>query len=201
MENDGLGYSLILDSISIGNMVSRNSIEEISINPIPYRFLTSIKFTKTDILNELKGKLITSLAIHNNIGFYQVELEQVNNDSIIYLSQSYNPGWIAFTNGKILDHVLVNDWANGWKIDGQTSKVTIIFWPQYLEFLGFALLAITFLSILLIKENMNNLSHLQIRNPKDDETPIESGTQIFASLLPLISHFGKDGFFIQNLRI
>lgn len=31
---------------------------------------------------------------------------------------------------------------------------------------------------------MINLSHLQIRNPKDDETPIESGTQIFASLLP-----------------
>lgn len=28
------------------------------------------------------------------------------------------------------------------------------------------------------------LTHLQIRNPKDDETPIESGTQIFASLLP-----------------
>src|SRR3989344_2251637 len=31
---------------------------------------------------------------------------------------------------------------------------------------------------------MSTLSHLQIRNPKDDETPIESGTQIFASLLP-----------------
>ncbi|MFZ6034651.1 MAG: type IV secretory system conjugative DNA transfer family protein [Patescibacteria group bacterium] len=31
---------------------------------------------------------------------------------------------------------------------------------------------------------MSNLSHLQIRNPKDDETPIESATQIFASLLP-----------------
>lgn len=29
-----------------------------------------------------------------------------------------------------------------------------------------------------------NLVHLQIRNPKDDETPIESATQIFASLLP-----------------
>jgi len=28
------------------------------------------------------------------------------------------------------------------------------------------------------------LSHLQIRNPKDDETPIEAATQIFASLLP-----------------
>lgn len=31
---------------------------------------------------------------------------------------------------------------------------------------------------------MSTLSHLQIRNPKDDETPIESATQIFASLLP-----------------
>lgn len=31
---------------------------------------------------------------------------------------------------------------------------------------------------------MNNLVHLQIRNPKDDETPIEAATQIFSSLLP-----------------
>lgn len=27
------------------------------------------------------------------------------------------------------------------------------------------------------------LTHLQIRNPKDDETPIESASQIFASIL------------------
>jgi hypothetical protein len=31
---------------------------------------------------------------------------------------------------------------------------------------------------------MPELSHLQIRNPKDDETPIESAAQIFASALP-----------------
>ncbi|MBI3366193.1 type IV secretion system DNA-binding domain-containing protein [Candidatus Roizmanbacteria bacterium] len=31
---------------------------------------------------------------------------------------------------------------------------------------------------------MPQLSHLQIRNPKDDETPIESASQIFASALP-----------------
>lgn len=30
---------------------------------------------------------------------------------------------------------------------------------------------------------MSQFAHLQIRNPKDDETPIESATQIFASLL------------------
>src|SRR3989344_8879789 len=31
---------------------------------------------------------------------------------------------------------------------------------------------------------MPQLSYLQIRNPKDDETPIEAATQIFASVLP-----------------
>ncbi len=31
---------------------------------------------------------------------------------------------------------------------------------------------------------MAKLSHLQIRNPKDDETPIEAASQIFASILP-----------------
>ncbi|MDH7476313.1 MAG: type IV secretion system DNA-binding domain-containing protein [Microgenomates group bacterium] len=31
---------------------------------------------------------------------------------------------------------------------------------------------------------MTNLSFLQVRNPKDDETPIESATQIFSSILP-----------------
>lgn len=32
---------------------------------------------------------------------------------------------------------------------------------------------------------MSKLSFLQIRNPKDDETPIEAATQIFASVLPV----------------
>lgn len=31
---------------------------------------------------------------------------------------------------------------------------------------------------------MSTFAHLQIRNPKDDETPIEAASQIFASLLP-----------------
>jgi hypothetical protein len=36
---------------------------------------------------------------------------------------------------------------------------------------------------------MNTFSHLQIRNPKDDETTIDATTQIFASLLP--SHVSR----------
>jgi hypothetical protein len=37
----------------------------------------------------------------------------------------------------------------------------------------------------------SDILHLQIRNPKDDETPIESATQIFSSLLPAYMKWWK----------
>ncbi|MGB9883647.1 MAG: hypothetical protein ACPLRN_04025, partial [Microgenomates group bacterium] len=56
---------------------------------------------------------------------------------------------------EIKDHVLVNNWANGWLIDNQTIKqlnnstIYLIFWPQYLEFLGFLIFIETFLTIII----------------------------------------------------
>ncbi len=44
---------------------------------------------------------------------------------------------------------------------------------------------------------MSQLSFLQIRNPKDDETPIESATQIFASTLPYPYVGGLKRIFIR----
>ena len=35
-----------------------------------------------------------------------------------------------------------------------------------------------------ILKTMTDFSFLQVRNPKEDETPIASATQIFASVLP-----------------
>ncbi|MEK7522231.1 MAG: hypothetical protein AAB569_01505, partial [Patescibacteria group bacterium] len=98
----------------------------------------------------------------------KVNVDQTDGSSNVYLSQSYSPGWIAISNGKILQHVLVNNWANGWVLDDRSSmidvrnnnlgskiydlkSILIIFWPQYLEFLGFALLAIAFLVIIKMK--------------------------------------------------
>lgn len=44
---------------------------------------------------------------------------------------------------------------------------------------------------------MSNLSHLQIRNPKDDETPIEAASQIFSSILSN-DHVGFWDQFFKN---
>jgi len=73
-----------------------------------------------------------------------------------------------FFGTRLEKHVLVNNWANGWELPVKNSKlrienlelknknledgkqhIVIIFWPQYLEFVGFGLLVITILAIML----------------------------------------------------
>ena len=80
--------------------------------------------------------------------------------NVLTNNQAFHPGWIAIkvthstSSGQadyrlqvLGDHVLVNNWANGWLIledDGlRASRYTIIFWPQYLQYFGFALLLAT----------------------------------------------------------
>jgi hypothetical protein len=110
---------------------------------------------------------------------YQISNFQISQNQFpktLYLSQSYHPGWKAyivkhetsnvkhflntffpFIFGKeIKEHVLVNNWANGWRLKepskpADQSTLIIIFLPQYLEFLGFLLLLIIF--TFLIKYN------------------------------------------------
>lgn len=158
----GLGYSLYFDNLSEGREKVVNELDEVSVYQIPYYFLKEIKVYKQKVdFNFLSSYEITDVK-QKNIGQYAVNIKLNNNvgngNNILYLSQSYHSGWVAFSNGKILPHVKVNNWANGWLINNETMKqlnnatILIVFWPQYLEFLGFALLAIAFLSILLVKK-------------------------------------------------
>ena len=88
---------------------------------------------------------------NNNNLTYKVK---TTGGDVVILNQSYDPGWVALADGKILRHVKVNNWANGWVLDDEINpeNVKIIFWPQYLEFLGFILLAGAGLRILIIKK-------------------------------------------------
>lgn len=155
-QNDGNGYTLYTDNISEGREKVTNTLINVKAYKIPYYSLKNINIVnnKTNVTKQ---------------------------NTIIYLSQSFNPGWKAyeiniknqrlkiknifinyfpFLFGKELkSHVLVNNWANGWllqptNLDGQGTalslqNIVIVFWPQYLEYLGFALLFISFVFILL----------------------------------------------------
>lgn len=117
-------YGLHIRNESSGTTVSSNTIESISVDYMPYNWMKKLKITN----NSFQKK------------------------SIYYLSEAYSNGWVAFSNGKILPHVKVNNWANGWLLDNESTDIKIIFWPQYLEFAGFILLVGLFLRILLIRQ-------------------------------------------------
>ncbi len=155
MAQDGLGYTLHFDNISIGGQKTVNELGKIEVNLIPYRFLTELKLTqKSNIKDQNQNLKLESKDLtirHPNPSFYEIEIkgEEAGNEFLV-LSQAYHKGWLAFDldqKKEIKDHVLVNNWANGWQLGSDTKTIVLVFWPQYLQWAGLGLLFICFVLI------------------------------------------------------
>ncbi len=122
---NSLGYNLSIDNISYGNYDAINELAQVKITEIDSDIM-ALKTMQTSSSNQQQAYLL--------------------------LRQSYQPGWKAYQNGKELtDHVLIDNWANGWKLDSPSAKnIVMIFWPQYLEYVGFGLLTLAFIVILVL---------------------------------------------------
>lgn len=123
-------YSIHLDNVSIGDE-TQNEVGKVSLYQIPYWAITSVKTAKS---TGSPMQVITS-------------------------NQAYDSGWKAYFIRKdanpilkflpflfrteLKNHVLVNNWENGWILTDQDflrlndSEINIVFFPQYLEYLGF----------------------------------------------------------------
>lgn len=169
MASDGLGYSLHFDNVSIGQFESVNDLGKITVNPIPFKFLAQLRLVSPKFQKQLTTHERISSVSHPNPSLYEIPRLTINNvkSPILILSQSYHPGWQAYLldesipsllapiyGEKIKDHVLVNNWENGWSLPQETKegKIVIFFLPQILEYLGFVLLFLTFAIILLKKK-------------------------------------------------
>jgi hypothetical protein len=168
----GLGYSVVFHNQSYQNLKSKNEIESIEVYLLPYQNLKSL-FLASNLFHLPTNRIQKSYDFNvKKIAYflYQVSNFQTSPNqfpAILYLSQSYHPGWIAIADGKILEHVKVNNWANGWRLEepstnskekdsqqlttNHQSPVTIIFWPQYLEFIGFLMMGVGFLIVIKFK--------------------------------------------------
>jgi len=146
MQYYGLGYSLAFNNISIGDSESINELKSVKVYTYPYQTLLN---TKID---------------------YQADI--IDRNQLLIYYQSFDPDWNAYIvnkgnvinkylpflfGNKLTKHILINNWANGWIISPsqlnqsesvKTGQITIIFWPQYLEYLGFGSMLVTFLFIL-----------------------------------------------------
>ena len=164
MEKDGLGYGVHFDDLSIGREPSVNDLGEVMINLIPYKFLTGIKLAQSPAEILAPETIALQKISHPNPSLYQIELPPFDTEATLVLYQSSNDGWKAygieskaksqksklvmflapFFGRPLKDRILVNNWANGWVVEpGEGETVVLVFWPQYLEYLGFTVLAIT----------------------------------------------------------
>ncbi|PIU03956.1 hypothetical protein COT44_00310 [Candidatus Shapirobacteria bacterium CG08_land_8_20_14_0_20_39_18] len=158
VEEDGLSYSLHFDNIAYGHQETINNLGKISVELIPYKFLTGIKLIPKNQLSNQPPVFAHDTKVNHLLSFFYV-LTIPNNkkESTLSLSQSYNSGWYLFGDGSNTNHVLVNNWANGWTLGkgrgasgeglGNTT-IYLIFLPQLLEFLGFGLGGATLFLIL-----------------------------------------------------
>jgi hypothetical protein len=158
----GLGYQIVFHNNSYINLPSENKLKQLEIYLFPFDLLKNIKFVKTGYINQ------NSLPVSNpliktekaNYFIYKAEINPklISNSQYLVLSQAFDQGWKAYANGKeIKGHVMVNNWANGWKIDNRTlniehrtMNITIVFWPQYLEYIGFGLMLIALCYIIFL---------------------------------------------------
>lgn len=162
------GYTAKIDKTKLPHLSKINGIK---IYPIPYEFISHIRINGS---YKISSKEIDEDSKSNEYFQYEADLNEKINSTYV-LSQSFDHGWKAYMmetkNGElswlqsnvpfffgteIKDHVLVNNWSNGWTLDNsklksENQKIVIIFYPQYLQFIGFAILFLTFGGILLWK--------------------------------------------------
>lgn len=146
------GYTLSVETRSFGKVASKNLISTIEIYPI--ELPQSVPQGDT-LRNDLEIKNIKKYGT----AIYKVE---TTGSGVLELGQGFEPGWLGFMiqdgRYKILEHVKVNSWTNGWVISPTSYilnpiTVYLIFWPQFLEWSGFILLLSAFCIVLLDKKD------------------------------------------------
>ncbi len=172
--NDGIGYSVKLYNKSLNRFPTTNDVSEFSIWPIPYNWLKNISVTDISRSIVTASSSTEPLSVsHPNTSYYKIQIllsTDYQPPTTLLLSQSYHPGWNAYTTDdswfqntfpflfakKVDNHVLVNNWSNGWvfdqlSIDNSQLTIVLFFTPQLLQWIGFLLLPLPFVWLIVTR--------------------------------------------------
>ncbi len=140
-EKDGQGYTLHFDNVAYGVDESINDLAFIEVIPLPYQFISSLRYTN----NPPTAQFTNQFEVWHPVPFfYKVKInDDTSKEKVLILGQSFDKGWIAWQpNFKLLtDHILINNWANGWTVNNTSNQMFyILYWPQLLAILGYLIL-------------------------------------------------------------
>ncbi|MGI5840685.1 MAG: hypothetical protein ACOX6N_00470 [Patescibacteria group bacterium] len=135
------GIGINFSSNSYSNKTSNNLIEDVSISPMPYHSLISLK---TPVTENHSPALTSPFNVKQpNQTFYKINLGSLPHKPTLALFQSYHPGWLAFSLNPLpqilKQHYHLSNWANGWHLENNLSNQTVyvIFLPQLLQYIAF----------------------------------------------------------------
>lgn len=145
-------YEVHLDNKAYQNIASKNYLSKIVHYQLPVSddWISSIVYENPNT-QSIESAIDIQNLDENNYWRYSASLNVKNDTSILALGQSYDPGWVAYVRGKSgqkFEHVLVNNWANGWKVPSGEYEIVIKFWPQQLVYLGYGLLGCLFIYLI-----------------------------------------------------
>ncbi len=144
------GLTILFNSPSFDGKTTTNQIKNIKLFTNPNQTYIPPNLAKTQRTYYASNKLGTF--------FYKFSKNSASNNTLV-LPQSFSPSWLAFYfDGKkpifLSNHLLVNNWANGWLLPSELQNcqqncptIYFFFWPQILEFIGLAFIPLTFISI------------------------------------------------------
>lgn len=156
------GVNVLLGNTTYNSQEVVNDLKDLAIYSIPYEFLTNISF-RSFALTTTQSTLSTPRSVQKErLYHYSIADEVITEGDMLMLSQSYHKGWKAYAiqGGSLIDnylpflfgeeikeHVVINNWANGWKLDDRwkmvdDGSIILLFLPQYLQYVGFLFLLV-----------------------------------------------------------
>ena len=150
------GLSVLLGSHSYNRHKTTNEIQAVTMNPIPYNYISQLKIASSKTIKSAIARENES----NKKLLYLYEVKNITGNTLT-LYQSFDKGWKAYSfdrsslihlifpffgGERLANHVKINNWANGWNLPDNTKPnrvVVVVYAPQYLEYLGFFLLIVT----------------------------------------------------------
>ncbi len=138
---------LELDNFALGNEKRVNDVSFIKIDPLPFSSLVGIH---TLPQQQAETQSAEKVSLHSQKKYeFHYYTTQLRGPSTVSLDQTYRAGWIAFSlkDAKLFTHTVYNGWANAWIIPEGEWNIVIVYWPQWLSFVGYgclAALALTF---------------------------------------------------------
>jgi len=175
---DGRGFSINFQNFSFRRTKSENIVSQPLVYLFPQRSLQHIVLGARDDSARSPVHPLPPESVQQ-LGSWGYILTPTTSDSTLLFMQAFDPGWTAWEKistfpylRRLTDHVLVNNWANGWKLEkhrelssldasideatklrSSEASILVFFWPQILQWIGFGLLPLPFIWVLLKRNN------------------------------------------------